>query len=109
MCEDKSTTPVEIAANEESGELLMRKEYEEKAKEQFRGLLSSLPKDSVSGDKIARSLISIQVNTRDVRGYGTILQEAVFFEGKQAFVRILLDFGFDILTLIFPILVLLQG
>ena len=75
MCEDKSTSPVDLAANEESGELLiilgkftkipdavklekmskllfMRKEYEEKAKEQFRGLLSSLPKDSVSGDKI---------------------------------------------------------
>ena len=75
VCEDKPTTPLEIAEKEESGELLkllgkfakipdivklqklsslmyMRKEYEEEAKEQFRDLLRTLPKDSVSGNNI---------------------------------------------------------
>ena len=73
VCEDKPTTPLEIAEKEESGELLkllgkfakipdivklqklsslmyMRKEYEEEAKEQFRDLLRTLPKDSVRGN-----------------------------------------------------------
>ena len=75
VCEDKPTTPLEIAEKEESGELLkllgkfakipdivklqklsslmyMRKEYEEEAKEQFRDLLRTLPKDSVRGNII---------------------------------------------------------
>ena len=73
MCEDKPTTPLEIAEKEESGELLkllgkftkipdivklkklsllMYKEEEEEAKEQFRDLLRTLPKDSVSGNII---------------------------------------------------------
>ena len=112
-------TPVEIAAKEYTGEMLnILGEFteipesvklgkmsdllfttEEVAKIQFRILLSSLPLDSVRGDWIVWSLNSTsQVNTRDVRGYGTILQEAVFFDRqghtKQPFVQILLDFGF---------------
>ena len=72
MCEDKPTTPLEIAEKEKSGELLkllgkftkipdivklkklsllMYKE-EEEAKEQFRELLRTLPKDSVRGNII---------------------------------------------------------
>ena len=70
VCEDKPTTPLEIAEKEESGELLkllgkftkipddmkLRKlsqlmyKEEEEAKEQFRDLLRTLPKDSVRGN-----------------------------------------------------------
>ena len=72
MCEKEPSTPLEIAEKEESGELLkllgkftkipddmkLRKlsqlmyKEEEEAKEQFRDLLTTLPKDSVSGNII---------------------------------------------------------
>merc|ERR1719209_2630299 len=52
----------------------------EERKAEFQKLLSSLPVESV--------------NTNDVRGYGTLLQDAVY-EDKRDFIRILLDFGVD--------------
>ena len=64
------------------------------AKEDFQTSLSLLPVELVRAKiQYFWNLALIQVNTSDVRGYRTLLQDAVY-KDKRDFIRILLDFGF---------------
>merc|ERR1719339_367646 len=102
VCEGKTITPMDYAAEKENLEmisllaeftempdpiklfclskLMYKGENKAKEKEEFKNLLSSLSAELV--------------NNTNVRGNGNLLQDAVV-EGKKDFVRILLEFGED--------------
>merc|ERR1719209_289683 len=102
VCEGKTETPMDIAAEGGREEmislmaeftempdhvkllylsmLMYKGEQKAKEREEFKNILSSMSVDLVNNTK--------------VRGYGNLLQDAVV-EGKKDFVRVLLEFGAD--------------
>ena len=134
--EIKQETPVEIALSRNSTQVLnILSEYTdvsvtvklvqlsklmyssdnvEKSKEEFQGLLHSLPLDLVSSahsnfikfvnfSQFKTAHFHLQVSSKTVRNWGTLLKDAVC-EEKKDFVRILLEYGF--VSAVFIILVL---